>query len=146
MALRLLRGLFGRPTPRSVRFAAGNGDDGPAPVFSMTQSRTNVGAVCLSLVGDIDLTCRDSLRNRLIAMIDIDQVDYLVVDLDGVTFLDCSGIGAVIAGYNAALAAGCRYEVRNPHGIVSTILRACGIDLALGIDVAAPPATESFAA
>jgi anti-anti-sigma factor len=146
MALRLLRGVFGRPTPSSIRFAAGNGDEGIASVFSMTESRTNVGAVCLSLSGDIDVACRDSLRNRLIAMIDIDHVDYLAVDLDRVTFLDCSGIGALICGYNAALAAGCRYEVRNPHGIVGTILRICGVDEVLPIDPTTPPAAASFAA
>jgi anti-sigma B factor antagonist len=112
----------------------------------MTQSQADAGGVRLSLAGDIDLICRDSLRNRLIAMIDIDRVDHLVVDLDGVTFLDRSGIGALISGYDAALVAGCRYEVCNPHGIVSTILHVCGTDAALGIDVAAPPATKSIAA
>jgi anti-anti-sigma factor len=112
----------------------------------MTESRTDAGAVCLMLSGDIDLTCRDSLRNRLVDVIDIDQVDHLLVDLDEVTFLDCSGIGALIAGYNAALAAGCRYEVRNPHGIVSTILRICGVDQLFPIEPTAPPDAESFAA
>jgi anti-anti-sigma regulatory factor len=84
------------------------------------------------------------LRNRLIAIIDIDQADGLLVDLDGVTFLDCSGIGALIAGRNTAVAAGCCYEVRNPRGMVSTILWACGVDVALGTDPA-PPDAESFA-
>jgi anti-anti-sigma factor len=112
----------------------------------MTQSPTDAGGVLLNLSGDIDLTCRDSLRNRLIAMIDIDRVDHLLVDLGGVTFLDCSGIGALIAGYNAALAAGCRYEVRSPRATVSTILRVCGVDVLLRIDAAAPLTAESFAA
>jgi anti-sigma B factor antagonist len=112
----------------------------------MRQSRTDAGGVLLSLSGDIDLTCRDSLRNRLIAIIDIDRADRLFVDLDEVTFLDCSGIGVLVAGYNAALVTGCRYELRNPHGVVSTILRACGIDVVLAIDLAAPPTAESVAA
>jgi len=46
-------------------------------------------------------------------------------------------------GRSAAVAAGCRYEVRNPRGIVSTILRACGVDVALGIDQAARPLKPS---
>jgi anti-anti-sigma factor len=145
MAIRLLHGLLRRPTSGSVRVAAGNNDVRLAREFSMSQSCTDAGAVCLRLAGDIDLGSRDSLRNRLVAMIDIDHVDHVLVDLDEVTFLDCSGIGALVAGYNAALAAGCRYEVRSPHGIVSMILRICGVDVVLGIDVAAPPAAESLA-
>ena len=146
MALRLLHGVLRRPSSKPLHFAVDHGDGGPATEFSMTQSPTDAGGVLLSLSGDIDLTCRHSLRNRLIAMIDIDQVDHLLVDLGGVTFLDCSGIGALIAGRNAALAAGCRYEVRSPRGIVSTILRVCGVDVVLGIDPAAPLTAESFAA
>jgi anti-anti-sigma factor len=146
MALRLLHGLLRRPTSRMVRCAAENGDGDLAAGFSMTQSRPDADSVLLSLSGDIDLTCRDSLQNRPIAIIDIDRADRLFVDLDEVTFLDCSGIGALIAGRNAALVAGCRYELRNPHGIVSTILRVCGLDVMLGIEPAAPPVASSFAA
>jgi anti-anti-sigma factor len=112
----------------------------------MTESRTDAGAVCLMLSGDIDLTCRDSLRSRLVDVIDIDHVGHLVIDLDEVTFLDCSGIGALVAGYNAALAAGCRFELRNPHGIVSTILQICEVDELLPIAPTTPPEAESFAA
>jgi anti-anti-sigma factor len=146
MAVRLLQGFRRRSATKTVQVAADHGDSGPARDFSMTESRTDTGVVCLRLAGDIDLTCWDSLRNRLTAMTDIDHVDHLVVDLDEVTFLDCSGIGALITGYNAALVAGCRYEVRNPHGIVSTILRICGIDVALGIEPTASPDATSFAA
>ena len=146
MALRLLQGLLRRPTSETVRAAAGNDDGGSAADFSMTQSRTDTGGVRLSLSGDIDLTCHDALRNRIIAIIDIDHADHLFVDLDAVSFLDCSGIGALIAGRNAAVAAGCRYELQNPHGIVSTILRISGVDLVLGIDTAASPTAEPFAA
>jgi anti-anti-sigma regulatory factor len=84
------------------------------------------------------------LRNRLIAIIDIDHADRLPIDLDGLDFLDCSGIGALVAGRNAALAAGCRYGVRNPRGMVSSILWACGVDVVSGIDTP-PPTAESFA-
>ena len=93
MALRLLHGVLRRPSSKPLYFAVDHGDGGPAAEFSMTQSPTDAGCVLLRLSGDIDLICRDSLRNRLIAMIDIDQVDHLLVDLGGVTFLDCSGIG-----------------------------------------------------
>ena len=146
MAVHLLQGLLRRPTSKAVRVAADHGDDGLARNLSMTESRTDAGAACLRLAGDIDLTCCDSLRHRLTAMIDTDHVDHLVVDLDEVMFLDCSGISALIASYNAAVAAGCRFEVCNPHGIVSTILRLCEVDELLTIERTTPPTAESAAA
>jgi anti-anti-sigma factor len=144
MALRPLHDLLWRLGWKPFQLTVDHGDIGPATEFSMTQSGTDAGAVTLRLYGEIDLNSRDSLLNRLIAIIDIDHADRLLVDLDGVTFLDCSGIGALIAGRNAAQAAGCRYEARNPRGFVSTILWACGVDVVLGTDPA-PPTTESFA-
>lgn len=84
------------------------------------------GRVRLSVSGVIDLRCRDELRNRLIAMIAIDRVDDLLVDLDLVEFLDCSGIGALVDGRNAADAAGSRFQVQNPRGVVATVLQLTG--------------------
>jgi anti-anti-sigma factor len=144
VALRPLRGLLRRLSGKPVRLDPDTAAIDPLADFSMTQSSTDAGAVTLRLYGEIDLNDRDSLRNRLIAIIDIDHADQLLVDLDGVTFLDCSGIGALIAGRNAAQAAGSRYEVRNPRGFVSTILWACGVDMVSDGDQT-PPTTESFA-
>jgi anti-anti-sigma factor len=93
----------------------------------------------LRLSGEIDLGCRDRLRNRLIALIEIDRVDELLVDLDRVDFLDCSGIGALVAGRNAAVAAGRGFQVRNPHGIVTTLLHDTGVDVLLGVNDAPAP-------
>ena len=141
MAFRRLHGLLRRPS--RARVIADRADIDPA-VFSMTQSPTTAGAVTLRLYGEVDLTCRDSLRNRLTAIIAIDRVDRLLVDLDHVTFLDCSGIGSLIVGRNAALAAGCRYGVRNPRGFVNTVLWAFGVDELLGTDPG-PPTAEPVA-
>jgi anti-anti-sigma factor len=60
------------------------------------------------------------------AMIAIDHVDDLVVDLDRVEFLDCWGIGALVDGRNAADAAGRRFQLQNPRGMVATILQLTG--------------------
>jgi anti-anti-sigma factor len=121
----LLRNLV-RPRASVVPSTTDVWDDAKAPAFAMREFPLGPGRVQLSVTGVIDLHCRDELRNRLIAMIAIDHVDDLVVDLDRVEFLDCSGIGALVDGRNAADAAGRRFQLQNPRGMVATILQLTG--------------------
>jgi anti-anti-sigma factor len=117
-------------------FASDDGDDMEAPAFSMREFPFGPGRVRLSVSGVIDLRCRDDLRNRLLAMIAIDHVDDLLIDLDLVEFLDCSGIGALVAGRNAADAAGSRFHVRNPRDVVATVLQLTEAFRPLNVDTA----------
>ena len=109
-------------------------DDVEAPAFSMQEFPFGPGRVRLSVSGVIDLRCRDDLRNRLLAMISIDHVDDVLIDLDLVEFLDCSGIGALVAGRNAADAAGSRFQVRNPRGVVATVMELTGAFTPVNVD------------
>ncbi len=47
------------------------------------------------------------------------------VDLAGVTFLDCAGLGALIAASNAARTRARRFVVTNPSGAARRILEIC---------------------
>jgi anti-anti-sigma factor len=124
------------PRASVVPFASDGGDDVEAPVFSMREFPFGLRRVRLSVSGVVDLGCRDDLRDRLFAMIAIDHVDDLLIDLDLVEFLDCSGIGALVAGRNAADAAGSRFEVRNARGVVATVLQLTGAFTPLNVDTA----------
>jgi anti-anti-sigma factor len=139
MARRLLRRVLPVRTPK-VPHVAGVGRARTASVFSMTELPTGSGGVCLCLYGEVDLCCRDSLRNRILAIIGIDQVKHLVVDLDQVEFLDCSGIGVLVNGRAVADAVGCRYEVHNPRGYVASVLVTAGVWALLVVD--AVPASK----
>lgn len=59
------------------------------------------GCGCLMLHGEIDLAVRDELRALLFFAIDLSH-SATEVDLGGVTFLDCSGIGVLVAATNTA--------------------------------------------
>jgi anti-sigma B factor antagonist len=141
MSGRLLHGVFRRRTthvatvPQVPTAAAGSN-------LSMTQLPAGSDGVRLCLAGDIDLSGRDSLRNRILAIIDIEQVKHLVVDLDQVEFLDCGGVGVLVKGRTAADGMGCRYEVHNPRGYVATVLRAAGVWVLLSVN-SAPASTRS---
>lgn len=129
----LLRNVL-HPRASVVPISSDDGDDVEAPAFSMREFPFGPGRVRLSVSGVIDLRCRDDLRNRLLAMIAIDHVDDLLIDLDLVEFLDCSGIGALVAGRNAADAAGSRFQVRNSRGVVATVMELTGAFTPVNVD------------
>ena len=55
--------------------------------------------------GDLDVYTVGSLRDAIGSMID-DQTPYVVVDLDGVPFMDSSGLGALMGGVRRLREAG----------------------------------------
>ena len=61
----------------------------------------------LLLSGEIDIASADALRNAGARAVDsLGPSDRLDVDLSGVTFIDSSGLGALVSIRNAAEAAG----------------------------------------
>jgi hypothetical protein len=55
----------------------------------------------------------------------------VVIDLARVTFLDCAGIGTLVAGRNAAARRGCGYTVVNPQRKMRRVLELTGVLTAL---------------
>jgi anti-anti-sigma factor len=53
--------------------------------------------------------------------------DLLDIDLSGVTFLDCTGLGALIAVRNAAIEAGGQMRLSHPQPIVRRVLEVTGV-------------------
>jgi anti-anti-sigma factor len=67
------------------------------------------------------------LRERLLRVLRDQRPDLLDVDLAGVTFLDCTGLGALVAVRNAAIRAGGQMRVSHPQPIVRRILEVTGL-------------------
>lgn len=80
------------------------------------------GAVVLS--GEIDSSSAPTVRSVMLSAVTRREARELVVDLGGVTFLDCAGVGALIFGRNAALSLGYPFWVTNPDGIAQRVLDA----------------------
>jgi anti-anti-sigma factor len=65
--------------------------------------------VHLALNGELDLAAGDLVRRRLCDLGNLTQ--HVVVDLSGVTFVDCSGLRAVVEALQATEPGSCRIEV-----------------------------------
>src|SRR5688572_23211428 len=91
-------------------------------------TRNHAGIVTVAVRGEIDMTCSDQLTEALHEATHLGDARQLVVDLDRVTFLDSTGIGALVAGRHEATNRNIAYQVINTHGVVARILTVSGVD------------------
>jgi anti-anti-sigma factor len=81
----------------------------------------------VTVVGEVDLAATPVLRERLLRVLRDHRPDMLDVDLAGVTLLDCTGLGALVAVRNAAIRAGGQMRVSHPQPIVRRVLEVTGL-------------------
>ena len=85
------------------------------------------GAAILVVDGEMDIdTTGEFARAALEALSDCR--DFLVVDLSGLTFLDCAGVGALLTMRRRALSRGVQLTVRGATGPVQRLLRMTGVE------------------
>ena len=85
------------------------------------------GAVCaLSVSGEIDMASADAFLHRLLGC--LDRFDSLEVDLSGVTFMDSSGLSALLRMNKAAAATGKRAVLVELSPITSRLLQVSGLE------------------
>lgn len=92
------------------------------------------GGVVVEIRGEIDIACVDRLRGELVDVVANRRPLRLVVDLMHVTFVDSTGLGALVAGRNAAQALGIPFAVRRPSAFVVAQLHQTGLYAALPVE------------
>ncbi len=86
------------------------------PQFSVEIRRPCEGATVVAAIGEIDLHTAPRLREALESL-EGGQISQIVIDLSGSSFIDSSGLGAIVTATkrlqpNNAPAVVCRDEVR----------------------------------
>ena len=82
----------------------------------------------LLLSGEIDLASADALRRAGIRAVDaLGPSDRLDIDLSGVTFIDSSGLGALVSIRNAADSAGREMSLLGASASVVRLLELTGL-------------------
>ncbi len=103
------------------------------PVFTLRTSAPGPGRAEARLIGDLDLANAPLVRDELIRMLD-EGLDGLSIDLADLTFLDSTGIAALVVVRKHALDLGADFEVHSPKVAVIHVLEACGVDELFGLD------------
>ena len=94
-------------------------------MLSVTIHRDS-GRASVVVRGEIDVLYVDSLASELAAAADSDA-PQVEVDLSGVTFIDSTGINALVKGRRLATASGKQYRVVGSDGFVRDVLKLSGV-------------------
>jgi anti-anti-sigma factor len=110
---------------------------------SITTQRRSDGGVVVVVRGELDMASADSLRAVLVDAAATWRPPIIIVELLYVTLVDSSGIGALVAGYNAATRVGVGFKVSNANALVHQQLRVTGLIEVLGAGPA--PTAQPYA-
>jgi anti-sigma B factor antagonist len=95
-------------------------------------------AVRVTAVGEVDSSSAPLLRAELDTVLDGGQLRELVIDLDGVTFIDSAGLSVLAGAHRRAAAAGVRLRVLASGRAVIRPLQITGLWDLLGAEQVEP--------
>ncbi len=106
---------------------------GAMPVFELVVTCTE-GATTLAVLGELDVEAAPMLARSLESLPGEPGAPSLVVDLDGVSFLDAAGLRAFVPSIRRLAARGERLVVRRPSPLARTVLELSGLAAGLSIE------------
>lgn len=98
--------------------------------FAVERISTTEG-VCVAVAGEVDMETGPRLRRAIETAVDeavADRQAQVIVDLGAVTYLDSSGLAALVAGRRKAQATGVTVTLRHVPPRVTKILTITGLD------------------
>ena len=101
--------------------------------FSIQRALADDGAATVSVHGEIDFANSDHLADEIRATVAEWSPSEVRVDLRGATFVDSTGLGALIEGYQAVTDAGARFVVANPTPAFRRVLDVTGLSDFFGL-------------
>ncbi|WP_229074568.1 STAS domain-containing protein [Actinoplanes sp. DH11] len=99
----------------------------------ITTRRQADGAIVVEIRGILDAATVDPVRSQLLGVLQRDRPRLLVVDMMFVTFMDSSGMRALVAAHGAARDIGARVQLRNLSEFVHRQLRITGLTDLFGV-------------
>jgi anti-anti-sigma factor len=99
----------------------------PLPQLRMDTSCPSPTMARITVVGEVDLATVPLFRDRLISVLHDQNPAVIDIDLAGVSFLDCTGIGALVAVRNIAIQAGRQMRVAHPRPAIRRVLKLAGL-------------------
>jgi|KBSSwiStaDraftv2_1062776.scaffolds.fasta_scaffold143332_4 anti-sigma B factor antagonist len=99
--------------------------------MSLERYVVNDAVMRLAVVGEVDVATCGALSDAIHEAIVADRIAELIVDLDKVTFLDSSGVRALLTGLKLAQTQGAGFSILNARGVVRGVLDITGVLAAL---------------
>jgi anti-sigma B factor antagonist len=109
--------------------------------FSVRPLNSGTGSIVLELAGDLDLAAAPTMFTAGLAALDDPNCSTLTLNVEGVTFIDSTGIGSWIELRNRAAERGQRVRLRSVPPNIFRILDMGGLSGLFGLDEV-PDVTE----
>lgn len=90
------------------------------------------------LKGEIDMHAADRLRRELEASLDHARPEVLILDMEGVSFIDSSGLGVILGRYRRLKKEGGTMVICQPKPQVLRLLQLSGLDKIIAIHIEKP--------
>lgn len=130
-------GIVAAACPQTAGTAnAGPDSSGWFPVDIATHNRQD-GTHLLVLSGEVDLATADKIRDAGLRCVQSPHCGQLIVDLLDVTFIDSTGLGALVAVRNESEAAGKKLVLHRPDDNVARLLNLTGLDTVFTVETSA---------
>jgi anti-anti-sigma factor len=100
------------------------------------------GEYTLHPQGEIDAATVEQQRGQWLAAVDERRPQRLVIDMTDVTFLDSTGLGAIVALQRRQRAHGGVVAIANAAPPVEQVLQLTGMHLTMEVNGAEPTASE----
>jgi anti-sigma B factor antagonist len=94
---------------------------------SFISSAAAAGVVRVAVTGEIDMATSQALATALREAVRTEDAKEVEVDLSGVTFMDSSGIRALVMSQGYATEHGVTLYATNPHPHVRRVLEITGL-------------------
>jgi anti-sigma B factor antagonist len=95
----------------------------------------------LQITGDVDVYTAPQVRDRVIRLL-ADGVRHVIADLREVSFLDSTGLGALVGSLKRLREQGGTLELVVPDGRIMTIFRVTGLDRVFALHPSFPDAID----
>lgn len=103
------------------------GPEQQLPPLGLTRTHTDDSGVTLAVAGEIDLATVDRFASAMTELLAGGQLTRLVVDLDQVTFMDSSGVAALVAASRLAADTGAGFMIVNCRDTIRRVLEITGV-------------------
>jgi anti-anti-sigma factor len=94
---------------------------------------TGTGSVVLTVAGEVDLSTAGALTDAVNTAVQSPDAQTVRVDLSEVSFMDSTGLSALVSGRKLADQHGVRLEIANPQPHLLKVIRITGLAEVLGL-------------
>jgi anti-anti-sigma factor len=128
-------GCDGRETPALAAYPAGPGGqvaDGAGESGLAITIEHHDERIVLRLHGELDVGNRESLRRAIRGLLGL-HPQTLVLELSGLSFLDCSGLSVLVWAHRELAEDGHQLIITGDQPVVNRLLRLTGLDTYLHV-------------